>query len=115
LALPFIHLDTGQFSRTGKPSTDSVIHPNVFIQAFPAQGQTTQTKRNFFEKVLRRVGKQWVFLTPLPSASSRQTRRPSIQQRTAAASVMISTAMPFNIAFNQVLAMLFHGNLILLH
>jgi len=35
--------------------------------------------------------------TNLPSASSRQTCRASIQQRTAAVSVMVSVAMPFNI------------------
>jgi len=50
-----------QFSRTGKASTDGVIHPNVFVQFLPAQGQTVQAKRGFFEKILRRVGEQWIF------------------------------------------------------
>jgi hypothetical protein len=47
-------------------------------------------------------------LTQRPSASSRQIRRVSTQQRLATVSVVGSTTMRLNISFQQFLAMLVH-------
>src|SRR5580698_9584182 len=45
--------------RTRKSSADSVIHPNVLVQFFPAQRKAVQTQLYFLQKFLGGFGKQW--------------------------------------------------------
>ena len=46
-----------QFFAVRKPSAYGVVHPDVFVQLFPAQGEAVETQLNLFEQVLGRVGK----------------------------------------------------------
>lgn len=47
-----------QFPWPGKTAANGVVHPNIFVQIFPAQGQTTDTKRDLLEEALGRFGQQ---------------------------------------------------------
>jgi len=38
-----------------------IVHPDVFVQFFPAQGQPVQSERDLLEKILWRVGEQRIF------------------------------------------------------
>jgi hypothetical protein len=61
-----------------------------------------QAKRDSFRQMLRRTGQQGIFRGGKTDTSSIG----EFQQRAAAVSVMVSAAMPFNIAPNELLAIL---------
>ena len=54
---PALHL-TRSFWKT---STHGVVHPDVLIQFFPAQGEAVEAQLNMFQQVLRRAGEQRIF------------------------------------------------------
>src|ERR1035437_9639612 len=44
-----------------KASAHGVVHPDVLIQFFPAQGEAVEAQLDLFKQVLRRAGEQRIF------------------------------------------------------
>ena len=44
-----------------KTSAHGVVHPDVLVQFFPAQGEAMEAQSNLFKQVLRGAGEQWIF------------------------------------------------------